>query len=249
MWLAGAKVHDLYLGTRLVALCEGKRLIARQPVADASTGLAVAAEWLGALAPRAKLRIWLSGMLCRPFFVEPIAGLRREEEIRKIIQTQAQRALGHQEPCRVWQDLATQPGQHIAVAARESWLGQIAQTMRSLKRPVKSVAPWWAEVLRAHSANTEAKALTSNRTDMQVLAVHDCDSLTILAGSGQGFTLVRTVAPIGDAVSARSALSRSLLSQDMPKASPVWVALMAEGSATGTLWPQQALSPILEAGP
>lgn len=249
MWLAGAKVHDLYLGTRLVALCEGQRLIARQPVPDAAAGLALAAEWLSTQAPHAKLRIWLSGALCRPFVVESVAGLRGQDEIHKVIQTQAQRALGRQAPCRVWQERAAQQGQRIAVAADESWLGKIEQTMRSLMWPVKSIAPWWAEVLRAHADDAKAKAPTSQRTGMQVLAIHDCDSLTILAGSQQGYALVRTVAPIGDAVSARSALSRSLLSQDMPDASPVWVALMTEGSASGTLRPQLALSPIVEAAP
>lgn len=251
MWLAGAKVCDLYLGTRLVALCQGQHLIARQPVSDAEAGLALAARWLSAQAPRAILRIWLSGSLCRPFVVESVQGLRGQDEIHKIMQAQAQRVLGRHEPCRVWLERAPQQGQRIAVAAAEPWLGQIEQTMR--RWPVKSIAPWWADVLRDHAVDSKANVSTCKRTGMQVLAVHDCDSLTILVGGGQGFALVRTVAPIGDAigdaVSARSALSRLLLSQDLPEASTVWVALMAEGSASGALRPQLALSPLVEPTP
>lgn len=249
MWLVGAKAHDLYLGTRLVALCEGQRLIARQPVPDAAAGLALAAEWLSAQAPRAALHVWLSGALCRPFVVGYVAGLRGQDEIHRIIQAQAQRALGRQDRCRVWQERAAQQGQRIAVAAGESWLEQIEQTMRSLKRSVKSIAPWWAEVLSNYAADNTAKPTNSKHPGMQVLAVRDCDSLTILAGRGRGFALVRSVAPVDDAASARSALSRLLLSQDMPQASPVWVALLAEGSASRTLWPRLAMSPIVELAP
>lgn len=249
MWLAGAKVHDLYLGTRLVALCQGQRLVARQPVANAEAGLVLATEWLGASGYRSKLRIWLSGALCRPFIVESIAGQRGAGEIDRIIQVQAQRALGRQEACRVWQERAARQGQRISIAVGEHWLGKIEQTMRGLRLPVKSIAPWWAEVLRAHSIDGRANASTSKPNGIQVLAVHDCDSLTILAGSGQGFALVRTVAPIGDATSARSALSRSLLSHDLPGASPVWATLMPDGDSTGTQHTKLALSPMAAVTP
>lgn len=249
MWLAGARVLDLYLGTRLAVLCDGNRLLERQQVPDAATGLAAAAEWLGPLAQRAKLRVWLSGALGRPFIVEAVAGLRGSDETRRVTQSQAQRALGCQEPCRVWMEQSTRHGQRVAAAASEVWLGQVEQTMAQLKWPLNSIAPWWADVLRHQSAAAKRRAMAGAGPQAWVLAVHDCDSLTVLAGAGKHFNWLRTVAPIDDAASARAALSRSMLSQNMPDATPVWVSLRTQADSTPTLQSGLSMAPIVELPP
>lgn len=244
MWSAGANPWDLYLGTRMAALCDGTRLVLREPVADADAGLRLARNWIRAESLRAGVRVWLSGALCRPFLVQATAGLRGDDEVHKVMQALAQQAMGQQAPCRVWLDSARKTGPRVAVAASEAWITQLEQSVRAATGRVRSVAPWWADVLKfAVGSASGARAASS----AQVLAVHDCDALTVLAGAGKGFCIAHTIAPVDDEASARSALSRALLLIDMPAAQPVWVSLRrADSPPSGTPRKGLALASLAE---
>jgi len=68
------------------------------------------------------------------------------------------------------------------------------------------VRPWWAELLRS---------VLRRDPRAPMVAVHDCDSLTVLAGQGEAIDLATTLTPMADAEAADAALARVMLAVDV----------------------------------
>ena len=84
MWWAGSKPYDVYLGTRAFAVCRGVEVQHVQAVAGQHAGIEALGAWLSKGQPRRRLRVWLSGGLCRPFIVREVPGVSGEAEWQRV---------------------------------------------------------------------------------------------------------------------------------------------------------------------
>ena len=147
MWWAGAKPIDVYVGTRRVAVLAQERPNFVQPVVGCEQALSVLAEQLQQMGGRRRVRVWLSGGLCRPFIQEQPAGKVTSAEVEKIALATAPQRTGLEAPCRVWiEHRSSKP--RIAVAAGESLLRSVQNSIVAAGFSVASMGPWWAEALR-----------------------------------------------------------------------------------------------------
>lgn len=230
MWWVGAEALDIYVGTRVVAAWRDRVLAAHHTIDGVPGGLALVQRLLATQPERKHLRIWLSGSLCRPFIAKPPVGMRSASERRLAIQAHAQLALRTDEAPRVWIDgwwWGRRP--RLAVAASESVIGQLERMAGQSPHRLRSIGPWWASTMGSGQAG---KA--------QIPGPHaawDCDSLTILAGRGQGYDFVSTVAPLVGEASARSALARALMAADLETHAASWAGLFgAAGPGRVSPW-------------
>jgi hypothetical protein len=122
-----------------------------------------------------KLKIWLSGLLAKPFLFGPIEGLREDSEAFKIAQAKAHEATGLAGPCDV--RIEGVPGREAAIATVAS--GAVLKRLQGLSGgaglSTVSIRPWWAA----------ATVLPLGESDTTLLAVHDGESLTLLAERGR----------------------------------------------------------------
>lgn len=211
MWSAGSKVCDVYLGTRALAMCEGGVPVLTTDVEGFDAALSGWAGWLNAdAAPmRRRLRLWLSGGLCRPFIVPAVQGVKDDAEIHAVASAMAPQLTGFVGPCTVFVERRTPKASVIATAVQDDHIQKIHDLMASSTRKPKllSIRPWWAELLR-HSLLREPT--------LTALGVQDCDSMTVLIGrEPDGFDTATTYAPVIDQSTAQSVLTRALLSSDV----------------------------------
>jgi len=211
VWLAGSKACDVYLGTRALAVCEGGVPVLVTSVEGFDAAWSGLAEWLNAEAApmRRRLRLWLSGGLCRPFIVPAVQGVANDAEIQAVASAMAPQLTGLVGPCTVFVERRAPKASVIATAAQEGYIQKIHDLMASSARKPKllSIRPWWAEVLR-HSLLREPT--------LAALGVQDCDSMTVLVGRKPGgFDGATTYAPVVDQCTAQSVLMRALLSSDV----------------------------------
>jgi len=211
VWSAGSKVCDVYLGTRAFAVCEGGAPVLAAEVEGLDSALNGLAEWLNAEAApkRRRLRLWLSGGLCRPFIVPAVRGVANDAEIQAVASAMAPQLTGLVGPCTVFVERRTPKASVIATAVQEGNIQKIRDLVAASPRKPKllSIRPWWAEVLR-HSLLREPT--------LAALGVQDCDSMTVLVGrKPDGFDTATTYAPVIDQSTAQSVLTRALLSSDV----------------------------------
>ena len=209
MWWVGSRPHDVYLGTRGFAVRAGDGEPVWQETDGLQAGLDAFVAWLGQAQRKAKLRLWLSGGLCRPFVMQAVPGVSGEAEWQRVAVAMAPAQTGLSGPCVVWLSKSAQSeAARVAVAVEQ----QVLQRLQALvedagtRHRLVSMRPWWSEVLRV--------ALLRDATS-PALAVQDCDALTVLAGTGVGFDTATTLSPIADRGSADAALARWLLTADV----------------------------------
>lgn len=208
MWSVGSRVSDVYLGTRALAVCEEGASVLALDVCGFAAGLEALAQWLNS-APhrqRLRLRLWLSGGLCRPFIMPAVQGVANAAEAKAVATTLAPQHTGLTGPCTVFVERSAATEPVLAIATQDDRLRQMRNLLASHERKprVLSIRPWWAEVLR-HSLRREPA--------LSALGVQDCDSMTILIGNlTGGFETVATYSPVTDEATAQSALTRALLS-------------------------------------
>lgn len=196
---------DVYVGTRAVVVSErGEPRVVCDAV-DFADAVALLQTCLAKTSPRRRLRLWLSGGLCRPFLLPGVAGVRGSSEMRNIAAALAPRQTGLEGECVAWVDSGNSP-RRIAVAVQRRCLDELHQAVANAaaRHRIISIRPWWAAL---HGAVVRRDEQTV------VVAVQDCDSLTVLAGQA-GFTIANTVTPIVDREAADAALARMLLSAD-----------------------------------
>jgi hypothetical protein len=199
---AGTSVLDVYLGTRVVAACSAKN---RKFVAAASgreDALGKLADWLNESKIATRVRVWLSGGLCRPLCM-PALGKMPRREVELIAVSLAAERFGWREACEVRIDAAGQGD--IAVVAEQSTMHLLSDAMRKAGLSTEGIRPWWAEPLR-HAVHLK----------LESFAIHDCDSVCVLAGSANSVDRASAISPVSDRESAESAISRTSFSWDLP---------------------------------
>lgn len=203
---AGSSRLDLYLGVRRVGLCRGDELLAVRASEDFAGALSAGSEALRTHGQKDPVRIWLSGALCRPFIVPAGLGAKGANELLAAAKAMVPAKLGWADDCELRLEAGKREESRLAIAVPRSTLDTINQNIRPITR-IASIRPWWASVLEGQLAGDETPT---------ALGIHDGDALTVLAGSGDGFSLALTYAPIADEVSARAAWSRSILNDAVP---------------------------------
>lgn len=216
MWWAGSNPLDAYLGTRSTAICRGSERVWSAACSGVDDGLQKLRSQLQSNTARQRIRLWLSGGLCRPFLIQAVAGVRNTAEAQRIADATAPNATGLQGACRVWIESRQPSGARVAVAAVADVLNAASELATGGRGRVMSVKPWWSEVLRA--AMLQSPPPTA-------LSLQDCDSVTILLGQGGQFDVATTVAPVQDAESARTAFARAALSSSVDVGDPLTVVL------------------------
>lgn len=246
MWWAGSEVLDVYLGTRALLIVSGKEALLCRPVAGFDEGISELSSWLRSRSRRVRVRLWLSGGLCRPFVLALPEGISDEQELRKIAAVGVAELTGLNPPCRVWLDSARGEGAAIAVAVQEETLQRIEELRLSQAGKglgVLSIRPWWAEFLRASLAL---------KPDTDAVAVGDCDSLTILAGRGKHFDVASTLPSVMGRDATAAALARVMLRSEHRAEHELIGGLSfeptSEGAADYPEWSGTALYPFLELG-
>ncbi|MFT3819965.1 MAG: hypothetical protein QM750_20520 [Rubrivivax sp.] len=134
----------------------------------------------------AKLRLWLSGGLCLALLDLPFAGVERAEERERILQARLVDEGRFSRPPGIWLERASPLQPRLAAAFDAELLRGIVAALAPLKAKVCSVRPWWSDALRVCSATAAADRSAA-------LAVIDCDSLTVLAGSATSYQRAVTV--------------------------------------------------------
>lgn len=210
MWWAGAKPIDVYVGTRRVAVLAQERPNFVQPVVGCEQALLVLAEQLQQMGGRRRVRVWLSGGLCRPFIQEQPVGSVTSAEVEKIAFATASQRTGLAAPCRVWIEHRSSAKPRIAVAASETLLLGVKDAAGAAGHVIASLRPWWAEALR--------HVLASGATNLAGLGIQDCDSVTVLTGAGGEFANASTFSPVVDIASAKAIVARLALSSSTEQA-------------------------------
>lgn len=177
--------------------------------------LVKAADAKKLLPARTQVKVWLSGSLCQPFLLPKITGLESEEELRKIAGLMAEDLTGLPGPCKVWID-TVQREPSLAVAMSESTQKLLEETIG--RGRMRSLQPWWSEVLRQH-----VKSLGTAAAQDQALVVKDCDSLTVLLARADTFLNVQTHSPVvGE---SQTLIDRTLFGANWPTESFAQVGL------------------------
>ncbi|HEY4080822.1 MAG TPA: hypothetical protein VGM81_09005 [Burkholderiaceae bacterium] len=234
---------QVYLGTRrVIGVPEGSRApesaIAPmvQAVHDFAEALAVFDERILAEHRNAKMRIWLSGGLARPFLFNAPDGAS-EADLRRIAAALASEQTGLEGDCEVWVEKSGKGGSRMAVAMQVATHQALLKRFGASKRQtLLSMRPWWADVLRAS---------LRERQDLQGIAVQDCDALTMLTGQGDRFDSAQTMSPVFDQPTADAALMRRLLSMDIDAAAVRRARLVVEAGST-SMAVDVAMKPYLE---
>ena len=100
------------------------------------------------------IRVWLSGVLARPFIVGPVAGLRRWSDALAFAKAAAPGATDLDGPCVVALD--DWPGERpaLATAMERAVFDSIAASAKATGTRLASIRPWWAKVAGAINAGT-----------------------------------------------------------------------------------------------
>ena len=83
--------HDLYVGSRCLALFEAQSRVWAQAVSGIDEALGALADRLKAQERKLRLRVWLSGGLCRPFLMPAVEGVKGSAELQRVAEEVARR--------------------------------------------------------------------------------------------------------------------------------------------------------------
>jgi hypothetical protein len=208
LW-AGNKVRprDIYLGTRTVAWVDGNGATVAASIEGMESAVFTVRDRLEESVYKGRLRIWLSGGLCRPFLLPDLSGVVNPDEILRVASRLAIERTGLSGNCKVWLDRPRRGTARMAVAVAQGTLDALHAELGGRWR-IDAIRPWWTEVLRV--------ALSREETPC-ALGVQDCDSLTLLMGKKNSFDAASTICPVLDEAAANSAFARALLSADIPQ--------------------------------
>lgn len=243
MWWVGDRL-EVYIGTRRAAVCRGDRVLHDAQVSALAQALGSMAAWLRSQRRPPRLRVWLSGSLCRPFLLPGLSALGSPDERDRAAQALAGRALDGAAP-RFWL-AATRRGDlsSLGAAAPEAALLEIEATVLPLCRGRPVIGPWWAEGSRLLASPGAERGAA--------VVVRDCDSLTLLSAQGRSYDTVRTVASADDRV-LEASLQRWRLSGDLEERGVVLLSLSRAGAAgladpAARPGPAIALAPLAASG-
>jgi len=203
VWSVGSDPVHVYLGTRRV-MVDSTAGLQSQAVHGIDEAYAALRIQLQSLRKRSRLRLWLSGSLCRPFILNALPGVIARREVHRIALAMAEQGTGLQSPCRLWIEPRPVSDDRVVVAMQAGNYEELSNTLRDAGHKAVSVRPWWAELLRDTSAKTQDTPTC--------LSVQDCDSVTLLLGAGVEMTMATTYAPVLDNGTAKSIVARTLIS-------------------------------------
>jgi hypothetical protein len=226
VWWAGSRVHDVYLGTRGVAVCLGGQVLLARSAEGFDGALAFFNEWLETERKRPRLRIWFSGGVCRPFIVPAVEGVKANAERMKIARALAPQQTGLSGDCQVWLERRSADEAFVAVAIERARLTQFEKVVASSMHKVQVVSarPWWGEVLQ-HARGCDPA--------LAALGIQDCDSMTVLVGRGDTYELASTYSPITNEDAGRAALTRALVAGDGNEGEVTIARLVCENPPVG----------------
>jgi hypothetical protein len=193
----GSNDVDLYLGTCMVAACKGRERLFVSNVNGREQALDALGSWLQGRQLKAKTRVWLSGSLCRPLVLPPVARAS-VKELEAIAVSLVPAQLGWPSAVAVRVDVARDGGA-IAVVTQQGSLDGLERVLGQAGVRPASIQPWWAAMLR--------EALGRDR-EVECVAVQDCDSICLLAGAGRSLESAAIISPTTDVVAAESAVAR-----------------------------------------
>lgn len=202
MWWAGAEATDVYLSSRCIAVFEGQERVCLQRLGDGDTPAPAFEDWAHNAKRRLRIRVWVSGGICRAFLVPAADQLKNRAEALKVAEAMAPDSTGLASGCSVWLDSDQGAKGVVAAAIDQGTLTGVLEVTRLAGLRLLSLRPWWAELLRAAVAQA---------SDIQSVAVHDCDSVTVLAGQGDRLEFATTHAPVGDRATAEATIRRLMM--------------------------------------
>lgn len=197
MWLVGNNVLNVYVSTHSIRAVRGDKIAfhtVNNPWDDSITEFR---SWLSDQEHKPKLRVWLSGGLCRPFLLTPPDGINKSIDLIAIASATASAATGLAGPCTAKIDKHHNDVQFIAIAMPS----QVLTRLRELS--ALSIQPWWAPAF---------SRLLKNAPTARSISIQDDDSITLLAGSQTSFQVATTISPINDPNSGQAALDRVMFS-------------------------------------
>lgn len=175
---------------------------------------------------RTPVQVWVSGGLCRPFLLGPVAGLKGADEVRSFAQSQVADATGWDQPCEVRFEGDVTKGVVLATAMPTAVHARIEAVMAGAQLRLVSLRPWWAGALN--------QAL-QQQADLKMVVIDEPESLALLAGQGDDWDLADVFAPRPSADEAIRTVHRLSAGGSVQPEQSAWLRLGA-GSA-GALWP------------
>lgn len=154
--------------------------------------------------PRARVKVWLSGALARPFLLAPLEGLTKRREALALAQANAAEATGLAPDCVVWLGAWRAQRGGLAVALQPGLIEALLECERALPLRVSAMEPWWNWALTRRLALGIADEL---------LAVDEEDAVTLLAREGGWLGAAQTLVPRPPAERVQAQLKRWALAQ------------------------------------
>jgi len=194
----GGSFCHLFVGERQCGFWAGG---AAAPVWDAAANLEVlllasAPKRTGWLRPP-KVKIWLSGQLARPFLFGPVQGLKSDAEAREIARAKVRDSTSLEKALDVRIDGDPRREPAVATVVSNETVKRVQRLVAGVGLRSVSIRPWWAA----------ATVLPTASADATLLAVHDGESLTLLAEGGGRWMSVDSY-PVGDQMDESRTLIR-----------------------------------------
>jgi hypothetical protein len=219
VWWAGDRLQA-YLGHGRVALVRAEEVVLDVGVQSVDEAVSSLVDAVAKSNTRPRLTVWLSGGLCRPFLLRSSRGLRGASEIDAAASALAAALMTPGSPPRIWLDAPRGPDKAcLGAAAEESLVADLEDRLLPLVRGRMRVAPFWLDALRG--AGSAAASVS----------VEDSDSLVALQEQSGAVSMVRSVAPIPQAMKA-STLQRWRAAGDLPASGHVHVRLCETRTAS-----------------
>jgi hypothetical protein len=226
---------------RVVRLAVGGVVTQVTAVDGRESALAALAAGLRELPRGTRVRVAVSGAICRPFVLPDVDGATGEGDWTAIAASMVEDATGLPADSRVWLD-AGQASPRLAVAIDAAWL----RGLEALGARIESVRPWWALAIEAVSmdagagvANGPGKAFRPGRlwrrgagpadqagqegggNRPRGLVATDGDALVLLIAEGEVYRVAQTYAFDGE--SAATVLSRVRVTHDLGMDEVAWM--------------------------
>ncbi|MDH0867072.1 hypothetical protein [Mitsuaria sp. GD03876] len=204
-----------YAGEGAVRLAQGGVLMASARVDGREAALAALAAGWKDVPAGTRLRVAVSGAVCRPYLLPEVEGVTGEADWAAIAASLVEESTGLPSDSPVWLD-AGQASPRLAVAIDAAWL----RGLESLAgRRLESVRPWWAMAIdAARAASASATASPSPAAGAaggrHGLAVADSEALVLLLAEGDTYRVAQTYTLDGEPADA--VLNRALVTHDWP---------------------------------
>jgi hypothetical protein len=150
---------DVYVGEALVVACHGMHKGERSVDAAGGLGALLRSRRRRWRWPAEGVRYWLSSSLCRPFVMQPVAGLKSWKEAQALADGLAPAETALVADCEVrleeWPGVCTV----LALAVERITLDRLHSAAEAHGLVVGSIRPWWTRAVRAARHGTDSREL------------------------------------------------------------------------------------------